>query len=65
MGERFLISADTKEMPGKVKLVFVQFETEVVPADPAFDRRTFKLLDPRLPEARVLATILSQKPPRK
>ncbi|MBN8917743.1 MAG: hypothetical protein J0I31_19270 [Rhizobiales bacterium] len=65
MGERYLVSADTKEMPGKVKLVFVRFETEVVSAGPAFDNRVFTLLDPRLPEARILASILAPRAPRR
>lgn len=58
--DRYLIAAETRDMPGKVKLTFVRFETEYVPMD-TFENRTFALLDPELPEARVLASLFRNK----
>jgi hypothetical protein len=54
----FLFAVNTKEFPGKMKLTFLRFETQVVDASAFLDGR-YTLLDPSSPEARLLATVLA------
>lgn len=55
----FMISADTEDMPGRVKLLFVTFHEEIVVADKAFEARSFRLLDQRSPHAEKLRQVVA------
>lgn len=57
-GRELLIAADTREIPGKVKILTVEFHTHFVQTS-RFERMRFKLLDKRHPHARPLRVALT------
>lgn len=54
----FMVSADTKEMPGKAKLLFVSFEEKIFPIDQEFEERQFRLIDQSNPHVIALRKVL-------
>lgn len=64
---KLLYSIESREYPGKIRLRFVEFTEELVARDdPAFEGRTFQLVDPAHPEvAEFLRTQLGNRAQRR
>jgi hypothetical protein len=57
-GNQLLLSIDTQDMPGRVKVVTVEFHTHYMPAK-RFEETRFELLDPTHPHAGLIRKVLS------
>jgi hypothetical protein len=54
VSQKFLLSADLKDTPGRVKLTFLEITVEYAPNNRDFDARPFNLLDADHPIVQVI-----------